>query len=220
VFALLGQWQLRRANDAEAAAANFARRAFLPAFEVLPDANAVGDLRYRKVVLRGHYLPQVQVLIDNMTYEGRAGYHVLTPFVATGGVVAVNRGFVPAPASRNELPVVAVSAEERAVRGRIETLPVPALRLDTEDSGTGPVRVVSFPDAKDLGHAFGRPVADYQILLDATERDGFTRAWEPSGIRAERNLVYAGQWFALSLATLVAALGLLIRSQRRKRTDA
>jgi surfeit locus 1 family protein len=217
VFALLGQWQLRRAGDAEAAAADFARLAGAAELEALPDA--ADDLRYRRVALRGHYLPQTQVLIDNMTYEGRAGYHVLTPFVAAGGVVAVNRGFVPAPPSRSELPQVAVSPQERTVRGRINTLPAPALRLDTEDAGSaGSVRVVSFPDAKDLERAFGRPVAAYQILLDATEPDGFVRTWEPSGIRADRNLAYAGQWFALSLATLVAGLGLLLRSELRKRS--
>jgi cytochrome oxidase assembly protein ShyY1 len=46
------------------------------------------------------------------------------------------------------------------------------------------------------------------------------RAWEPSGSRVERNWAYAGQWFALSVATLVAALGLLLRSRLRKRSDA
>jgi surfeit locus 1 family protein len=220
VFALLGQWQLRRAGDAEAQTAAFARRAGGPELESLPDAYVAADLRYRRVALRGHYLPHTQVLIDNMTHEGRAGYHVLTPFVAPGGLVAVNRGFVPVSASRSELPEVAVSAEERTVRGRIDILPAPALRLDAENvGGAGAVRVVSFPRPEDLERAFGRPVAAYQILLDAAEPDGFVRAWEPSGIRAERNLAYAGQWFALGLATLVAALGLLFRSQLRKRSD-
>jgi surfeit locus 1 family protein len=135
-------------------------------------------------------------------------------------VVAVNRGFTPASPTRSELPEVAVSGEERTVRGRIDIFPAPALRLDAEDAGAGPVRVASFPDHKDLERAFGRPVAAYQILLDATEPDGFVRAWEPSGTRAERNLAYAGQWFALGLATLVAAFGLLVRSQLRKRSDA
>jgi surfeit locus 1 family protein len=220
VFALLGQWQLRRAGEAEAAAADFAKRAPAPALEILPDADAAGDLRYHTVALRGHYLPQIQVLMDNMTHAGVVGYHVLTPFVTTGGVAVVNRGFVAAPPARSDLPEIAVSADERTVRGRIDTLPKPALRLDTENmGGASPVRVVSFPQPRDLERAFGRPVAAYQILLDAAEPDGFVRAWEPSAARAERNLAYAGQWFALSVATLVAAL-VLVGSQLRKRSDA
>jgi surfeit locus 1 family protein len=217
VFALLGQWQLRRAGEAEAAAADFATRALAPPLEILPDGDAAGELRYRRVELRGHYLPQTQVLIDNMTHAGVAGYHVVTPFVATGGIVAVNRGFVPAPPSRSELPEVAVSAEERTVRGRVDALRKPALRLESEAAGAPkPLRVLSFPQPKDLERAFGQPVTAYQILLDAAEPDGFVRAWEPSGIRAERNIAYAGQWFALSIATLVGA-GLLWSPLRKRR---
>jgi surfeit locus 1 family protein len=222
VFALLGQWQLRRADEAERQAAEFATLADAAALTTLPAADAVGEFRYRRVALRGRYLPQTQVLVDNMTHGGVAGYHVLTPFVATGGGIAVvNRGFVAALPSRSDLPEVAVAAAERTVHGRIDTWLTPALRLDAADlGGAGAVRVMSFPDAKDLERTFGYPVPAYQILLDAGEPDGFVRAWEPSGSRAERNLVYAGQWFALGVATFVAALGWLFKSHFRKRSGA
>jgi surfeit locus 1 family protein len=218
-FALLGQWQLRRADEAEARAAEFARLAVAPELEVIAALDAGAGLRYRRVALRGHYLPQTQVLIDNMTHAGVVGYHVLTPFVTTDGSVAVvNRGFVPAPPSRDDLPDVAVSTEERTVRGRIDTLPKPALRLEAERAGAaGAVRVLSFPERADLERAFGRPVAAYQILLDAAEPEGYGRAWEPDDDRAWRNLAYAGQWFALSVATLVAALGWALKSRLRTR---
>ena len=221
-FAWLGQWQLRRAAESDALEDQFAAHADDRPLETLSDADADagGDLRYRRVALHGRYLAQTQVLVDNMTHAGVAGYHVLTPFAAAeGGVVVVNRGFVPALDSRSELPDVAVSAAERTVRGRIDTFLAPALRLAAENEGTGgAVQVLSFPDAEDLARALGRPVAPYQILLDSAEPDGFVRAWAPSGIRAERNLAYAGQWFALSVATIVAALGWLFKSRLRKRS--
>jgi surfeit locus 1 family protein len=218
IFALLGQWQLRRAGERAALDAQFAAHALGPRLEALPDAPVGGELRYRAVALHGRYLPETQVLADNMTHAGVAGYHVLTPFLATDGRVAVvNRGFVPAPASRSELPNIAVSAEARSVRGRIDTFPMPALRLTAAATGTAAVRVLSFPEPKDLEHALGAQVAPYQILLDADEPDGFVRAWEPRGIRAERNLAYAGQWFALSLATVGAGLGWWLKSRLRKR---
>ena len=216
-FALLGQWQLRRADEAEARAAEFARRAVAPALEVIADTDAAAGLRYQRVALRGHYVPQTQVLIDNMTHAGVVGYHVLTPFVATDGRVAVvNRGFVPAPPLRSDLPDLAVSTEERTLRGRIDALPKPGLRLEAEPADVaGAVRVLSFPERPDLERAFGRRVPAYQILLDAAEPGGYVRAWAPDDGRAERNLAYAGQWFALSVATLVAALGWLLKSRRR-----
>jgi surfeit locus 1 family protein len=221
-FAALGQWQLRRAGGREALERQFTAFTEAPELEFLPDANATRDSRYRRVALQGRYLPQTQVLLDNMIHAGVVGYHVLTPFLATDGrVVVVNRGFVPAPPTRSELPDVAVRAEELMVRGRIDTLPTPALRLSGEDQGTGAaVRVMSFPDPEDLEEVLGRSVVPYQILLDPVEPDGFLRAWEPSGSRAERNLAYAGQWFALSVATLVAAIALLVKARFGKRSSA
>ena len=127
-------------------------------------------------------------------------------------------GFVPALPSRSELPDVAVATDERTVHGRIDMFPKPALRLAGRDDGEDrAVRVLSFPDAEDLERVLGMPVAPYQILLDAAEPDGFVRAWAPSGVGAERNLAYAGQWFALSVATLVAALVWLLKSRVRER---
>ena len=220
-FAALGQWQLNRASEREALEQQFASLAVAPPLEVLPDTDAAGDLRYRRVILHGRYSPEMQVLLDNMTHEGVAGYHVLTPFVFSGGAVVVNRGFVPVLSTRNELPEIGVSAEERTLRGRIDTLPAPALRLTAEDGDSASaVQVLSFPDAKDLERALGRPVAAYQILLDSGEADGFVRAWEARGISAERNLAYAGQWFALAAATLIAALGLLRKSLVQRRNGA
>jgi surfeit locus 1 family protein len=221
-FALLGHWQLRRADEALAEAAELARRAVAPELESIAALDAPADLRYRRVALRGHYLPETQVLIDNMTHAGTVGYHVLTPFAATNGTIAVvNRGFVAAPPSRNDLPDVAVSTEERTVRGRLDTLPKPALRLEAEETSVaGAARVMSFPERADLERVFGRPVAAYQILLDAAEPEGFVRAWEPDGVRAERNLAYAGQWLALSAATLVAALAWVFKSRFGKESSA
>ena len=218
-FAWLGQWQLRRADESTALERRFAAFAAGPPLVALPDAAAAGDLRYRTVALHGKYLAEPQVLLDNMTDAGVAGYHVLTPFMAAAdGVVLVNRGFVPALPSRSDLPDVAVATDERTVHGRIDMFPKPALRLAGRDDGEDrAVRVLSFPDAEDLERVLGMPVAPYQILLDAAEPDGFVRAWAPSGVGAERNLAYAGQWFALSVATLVAALVWLLKSRVRER---
>jgi surfeit locus 1 family protein len=223
IFALLGQWQLRRADEQQALERQFVALADAPPLDAPLEAGSIGDLRYRRVVLRGRYLPQTQVLLDNMTHAGVAGYHVLTPFVPSAGgrAVVVNRGFVPAPAYRSELPSVTVSAEERTLRGRIDALPAPALRLGENDfDAPSAVRLMSFPESKDLERALHRPLVPYQILLDSTEADGYVRAWEPESLRAERNIAYAGQWFALSLATFVAALGLLLRPLLRKSSAA
>jgi surfeit locus 1 family protein len=66
-----------------------------------------------------------------------------------------------------------------------------------------------------LTRRLGEPVHDYQVLLDAAEPDGYVRQWQAPGTAPERNLAYAGQWFALALGAVAAALVMAIRTVRR-----
>jgi surfeit locus 1 family protein len=217
-FAALGRWQLQRADEQAALERAFSARALAPAHDALP-AQLHDELRYARVELRGRYAPDIQILLDNMTHEGVVGYHVLTPFVTAGGETAVvNRGFVRAPPDRRELPRVGVAAEERVLRGTLDALPVPALRLQGGEAPEGAAVVMSFPTSADLERVTGRALRPYQVLLDASQPDGYVRVWGPPGPDHERNIAYAGQWFALAgvtaLAFLVAALGPRFRRHR------
>ena len=75
----LGWWQVDRGNEKQALLAQFAAgtRATVDVAGVDLDSLA----RYQHVRIAGHYLPQQQLLIDNMPSAiGTPGYRVLTPF--------------------------------------------------------------------------------------------------------------------------------------------
>jgi surfeit locus 1 family protein len=194
LFAALGAWQLGRAADKRALAADFAAGG--PAFEwrQLP-ADAP---RYQRVTLRGHFDPEHQFLLDNMSHESVAGLQVLTPLVLDdGSAVLVNRGWLPWGPSRGVLPDVAVGAEKRTVVGRIDELPKPGIWLEAPPA-TGWPRLVQYPRMDELGAALGRELAPRQVLLDPAVPDGFVRAWTVPGTPADRHLGYAVQWFAFA----------------------
>ena len=67
---------------------------------------------YRRITARGRYEPQFQILIDNRTHNGQAGYHVVTPLRVEGSDIRllVNRGWIPAPAERRETPLIETPA--------------------------------------------------------------------------------------------------------------
>jgi surfeit locus 1 family protein len=214
-FTGLGNWQLRRAAERDALTAQFADAAKLPALEVPPTNGEAAESRYRRLQLTGRYVPGVQVLLDNMTHDGVAGYEVLTPFrpMAGGPAVVVNRGWIPADPNRAELPAIAVGAEPRTVRGRIDRLPVPALRLAAPEPAPEAVRVMSFPTIAELEHELGLELAPFQLRLDADAADGYLRDFEPAtGMSSRRNRVYAGQWYLMAAGALVAGLALLVRN--------
>lgn len=98
-FTLLAPWQFGR--DAETQARNAAiqesfRTPPKPLDQVLPPGQAI-DMRteWAKVELRGHYLPQDEVLGWQRTVLGEAAFEVLTPFqLQDGTTVLVDRGYV------------------------------------------------------------------------------------------------------------------------------
>src|SRR5438105_11195204 len=96
----LGAWQLRRADQ------KLARQAALDAKAKLPELNALAlartddeavAQRHRRVRLRGHWLHQFTVYLDNRQMNGVPGFYVVTPLQSadSGQAVLVQRGWVP-----------------------------------------------------------------------------------------------------------------------------
>jgi surfeit locus 1 family protein len=218
LFASLGAWQLARAEASRATLAQFASGGAVNMLETLPN-ELDDDARFHRVEIDGEYVAKPQFLLDNMLHEGVAGYHVVTAMRVAGvrERVLVNRGWVPAGDDRTVLPDVAVAAGARTVKGRLERLPRPGLRLgeETRDRGAAAV-VLQYPTAADLALRLGEPVRDYQVLLEPGAADGYVRDWRAPGVAPERHVSYAGQWLALAAGALAAAIVMVVRTVRRK----
>jgi surfeit locus 1 family protein len=217
LFAWLGAWQLARAETSRAMLAQFASGAEGRALASLPP-ELEDDLRFRRVEIDGEYVAEPQFLLDNMLHEGAAGYHVLTALRVPGSDerVLVNRGWVPA-GDRAVLPDVAVSGGPRTVTGRLEQLPQPGMRLGKQAvAHDEPVAVLQYPTAAELAQRLGARVFDYEVLLDPGAEDGYVRDWRAPGMAPERHLAYAGQWWALCVGALAAAIVLAVRAVRRR----
>jgi hypothetical protein len=120
----LGRWQLERAELHRDVAASFRSATGLAAIEQPIAARELDDLRYRRIRLHGRYRAGTQILLDNMTFRGQAGYQVLTPLDIGGSrLVLVNRGWVAASPDRSLLPSVALPELSAEIAGRIDRLP-------------------------------------------------------------------------------------------------
>jgi surfeit locus 1 family protein len=212
-FVSLGWWQVGRAREKQALVESFARGT-RTSVELLADVTVDELPRYQHLRAEGRYEPAYQVLLDNMpSQSGRPGYRVLTPFRRQGSdrLLLVDRGWVPLGTSREALPVIGVTAEHRAVSGRLDQLPVPGVRVG-EASTPGDERwprVMNFPRQADLEQALGSPVESRILLLDPAAPDGYERVWRPSvGFGPERHLGYAIQWFALALVAVIIFIAL------------
>ncbi len=217
LFISLGMWQLRRAEERAAVHEKFATDGDLPALATPIDGSQLEEHLYRRLELRGRYLTSKQLLLDSMTHQGQAGYHVLTPFLPLNGSrwVLVNRGWVKADSDRRVLPQIGVSEAERVVRGRIDGLPRPGLDLASSSGSDRWPQIVLFPTFDEIEARFEEPLFHYQLLLDSEAGDGFVRDWQPRVLAPERHVGYAIQWF--SFAGVLAVMGIVLSVRRSPR---
>jgi len=201
-----GVWQLGRAGQKHDLRAAFAAGQLVDEIHVAVSDDQADAHRFRRFQLFGTYDAAHQVLLDNMTAQGAAGYQILTPLRTDGRTVLVNRGWVPANPDRSILPDIRIDGGPREVSGRLSPLSRPGIRVDARDPADTHAawpRRLHYPTVDDLAEQLGYAVADYQILLNADEPDGFRREWKPVEIGPERHYGYAFQWFCLATLSLV-----------------
>ncbi|HZF18008.1 MAG TPA: SURF1 family protein [Steroidobacteraceae bacterium] len=215
VFIALGRWQLSRADYKRALFAEFASGS--DATMSLGAAGSKELRRYQHVSAAGEFDDSHQVLLDNMTDGEQAGFRVLTPFLlADGRTVLVDRGWFALGRSRTDWPVLKVAAGPREIRGRIDELPVPGIRISADVSEATPSawpKLMNFPRLADLELALGRRLYPRIVLLDANQPDGFRRDWTPPGFAPERHIAYAVQWFGMALTLGVLYVIMNLRKQ-------
>jgi surfeit locus 1 family protein len=200
-----GIWQLDRAEQKRQIFDAFGSGSGAPVRNQLVTNEAADQVIYQRFFIRGHYDGAHQVLIDNMMFEGRNGYQILTPLRTGDEVILVNRGWVPANPDRSVLPDISVDGRSRKITGRLSRLPRPGLRLDPPITSAGSAwpRRLLFPQTPELITQLGYVVYDYQLLLDPDIPDGFVRDWSPNLMSPEKHIAYAIQWFLLALTLLV-----------------
>jgi len=220
---LLGRWQWNRhvARNAVIAVIEASYGADpVPLADLLasPDAALAGADVWRPVTVIGHYDPAGTVLLRNRPIDGQPGFHVLVPFVVTGGaadggaqngtgtpaVLVVDRGWVrtgessdrpdvvPAPPAGTVTITVRLRADEPA---------------STRGAPAGQVQAISVRQVLAAGRtARGavRAYAAYGALAaeQPAARDGVGPLPKPSTDPGS-HLSYAFQWWIFALGALI-----------------
>lgn len=198
----LGAWQLARKGEKEALIARIVSRSKAAPVAPPADWNPARD-EFEHVRVTGRFLNDRETLVHGLAAgetPGRAlqGYYVITPFRrAEGGLVLVNRGFVPtelkAQGDRRDGLVEGDTTVVGLMRGsEARTLFVPA---------PDPVRNEWFTrDVPGIGAARGFPdAAPYLIEADAVPG---RKTWPRGGqLRVDlpnNHLQYAFTWFGIA----------------------
>ncbi len=190
--------------------------------------DSLADIRdvepYRRIFVRGHYDMEHQLLLDNRTYEGYAGYHVLTPLrlADSDKTVLVNRGWVPVGNNRAVLPDIPGTSGELLVDATIQLPPEKLFRLGAMDEeNKGWPQVVQQIEMKEFEQRLGYPLQPLILLLDKDDEFGFIRDWKPVyGVTPDKHRAYAVQWFTLAAVLLMIYIGREYANAYQQRNDA
>jgi surfeit locus 1 family protein len=205
----LGIWQLGRADEKQAMMDLRSQRDRVVAIghEVRWQPEHTAELLdQQRVVLRGRWVADKSIALDNRAWEGQAGVHVLTPLqLKDGSLVWVNRGWWPKPpgAAQVELPAPTAAAENlegvalASVMRRIELSSAP------NELRQGNVwQNFDWDAARAWLSGDVWPV----IVWQSTDTsDGLRRKLPEVSSDVPKHLGYALQWFLMSAAALFFA---------------
>ena len=203
-FIALGNWQSRRATEKRELAAALDRAA-----QSVPVDLPAQDVIHRRVAARGTFVPQHTVFLDNKLRNGRPGYEVVTPLRLSHSSwdVLVNRGWVAAPASRQQLPAVRTPGTDLRVEGiALERIPH---ALEPKPS-SGPVR--QNLDIAAFAAETGLKLLPLVVEQHSDSGDGLARDWPRPDLGIEKHESYSLQWY--SFAALAVVLGIIFSFRR------
>lgn len=160
----------------------------------------------RAATARGHWLPGRTLFLDNKIHHSRAGYHVLTPLQLSGGeaVVLVNRGWIPAPRLRSDVPAVSSPPGEVEIAGVTRSFEVRTFELqETRPQGA----VWQHVRETEYRQSSGLDALPVILLQTGADGDGLIRDWGSPDNPATKHYGYAAMWLVFAL--MAVAYGLL-----------
>jgi surfeit locus 1 family protein len=216
----LGRWQLARAAQKEAVEAAMAARAGLPPLSgaELTALARPQEVLYQRVQLRGRWLAQHTVFLDNRQMDALQGLYVLTPLALDGSsaVLLVQRGWVARNfLERGAVPSIDTPAGLVSIEGRMAPPPGKLYELGT--ASTGLIR--QNLDIAGFARESGLALLPLSVQETGAASDGLLRNWPRVAAGVDKHYGYAFQWFGLSalIAVLYVWFQIVRPLQQRRR---
>ena len=96
ILILLGSWQVQRMSWKQDIISSFEEQMAKPPVVPPLEIKKGTDWRYTRVRAEGRFLHDKEILLTGRTFEGTAGFHIITPLLFNESrIVLVNRGWIP-----------------------------------------------------------------------------------------------------------------------------
>jgi cytochrome oxidase assembly protein ShyY1 len=208
----LGFWQRDRAHQKEALNAQIVAFEQAPVQRVGAAPIALKDINFHRVMARGTFMPEWVVYLDNRPYMDQPGFYVVMPLkLADGGVVLVNRGWLPRNLSdRTGIAPYDTPAGEVEIDGVAR--PNASLAFELGHGGSAAhEKIRQNLDVAAYAAETGLPLQPFVIQQQNDTRDRLVRDWPAPTLGVDTNYGYMLQWWGMA----AAALGFGLYAARR-----
>ena len=210
----LSYWQTQRAHQKEAI------EAILQAHQnsapiALPDIVKLPEMEYTRVILRGQFLQNWALYLDNRPMNGASGMEVIMPFKLQNSnkVVLVVRGWIPRNLqNRAAVKTYQTPTEIIDIEGQITSTASRVYQLGTAPK-IEPNAILqnvtindfkaAFKNENDVIEPFWIMQTKANNLQPNAPNDGLQRDWTRASFGSEKHRGYAFQWLALAVMALL-----------------
>jgi surfeit locus 1 family protein len=219
--AAMGVWQMSRAAQKTALAEQIRQQMQLPALTLHGDEGQDfwQTQLHRSVQVRGKWLPEHTVYLENRQMDGKPGFWVMTPMLLEGRAqaVLVQRGWVQRNfQDRSAVPRLSTGTHTFVLEGRIA--PHVAKLLDLGDVQAGRIR--QNLDLSLYAQETRLSLLPVLVLQTGADDDGLRRQWPAVDTGVQKHHGYAFQWFALSTTLVILYVWFQFLLPRRKNRTA
>lgn len=210
----LGNWQTRRAEEKDAIA-TLIQAQLQQAPKLLAQATDFSELKaFQKVKLRGQFVRDWPLYLDNRPLYGVAGFYVLMPFKIAGSNrhVLVARGWLQRnPVERTKIPPLLTDNGIVEIEGVVRDQLDRTMQLGKSET-LKPGSIVQHLPLDELSQLTGFSIFDKVLEQTSNASDSLVRDWPKPSAGADKHRAYAFQWYGLAL---MAAIFFVVTGIRR-----
>jgi surfeit locus 1 family protein len=163
------------------------------------------SLVHQSAWLRGEWLPEHTLYLDNRQMHAKVGFIAVTPLRLQGSaqVILVQRGWVQRNfEERAKVPAIVTPAGPVSVEGRIALPGGKLFELGQPSAGT----IRQNLDLKQFSAQTRLPMLPVLLTQTGPSSEGLLREWPAVNLGVEKHYGYALQWFGMSALLAVLFL--------------
>jgi cytochrome oxidase assembly protein ShyY1 len=201
----LGQWQTRRAAEKIAIEQKIQERQAAPALQLSDATSNPDDIEFRHLSVKGEFLRDWPIYLDNRPHDGVAGFYLLMPFkVADSQLhILVARGWIPRNvADRTKMPAIVTPGGQLQIEGIVRRDIGHVMQLGEVDA-PHPHAIVQNLDVAGFAAASGLQMSPMVLEQLTDTGDGLVRDWPVPSTGVDKHRGYAFQWYGLAAMAFI-----------------